>query len=123
MKSKRDVALIFVGKIPKGKVSTYGRIAKLAGVKSARPVGNWLHTHKQPISIVPCHRVVNSQGKLAKNFGSKGKIKTQKKRLENEGVIVKDFQVDLEKYLWKPTRRVLAGKMSFVETYRDDPCR
>ncbi|MFC1627114.1 MGMT family protein [Patescibacteria group bacterium] len=96
----KDKALKIVGKIPKGKVSTYGRIAKMAGVKSARPVGNWLHTHGYPISIVPCHRVVNNKGGLAKNFGAKGKIKTQAKRLKAEGVEVKNNQVDLEKYLW-----------------------
>jgi len=90
-----------VGQIPKGKVSTYGQIAKMAGIKSARPVGNWLHTHKQPITVVPCHRVVNSQGKLAINFGAKGKIKTQEKRLKSEGVKAKNFKVDLQKYLWQ----------------------
>jgi methylated-DNA-protein-cysteine methyltransferase-like protein len=95
-------ALKIVGWIPKGKVSTYGRIAKAAGVKSARPVGNWLHSHGQPIWVVPCHRVVNSQGKLAKNFGAKGKIRAQAKRLRAEGVEVKNFRVDLKKYLWEP---------------------
>ncbi len=103
MTDKRGKVLRWVGKIPKGKVSTYGRIAKLAKVKSARPVGNWLHTHGKPISIVPCHRVVNAQGKLALNFGAKGGIKTQKKRLENEEVKVENYKVDLDKYLWKPT--------------------
>jgi O-6-methylguanine DNA methyltransferase len=98
--SLRDKALKMVGKIPRGKVSTYGRIAQMAGVKSARPVGNWLHTHKQPISIVPCHRVVNAKGQLAKNFGSKGKIITQAKRLKAEGVKVTNYKVDLDKYLW-----------------------
>jgi len=92
--------LKIVGQIPKGKVSTYGRVAKAAGVKSARPVGNWLHTHNQPITVVPCHRVVNSQGKLANNFGAKGGIKTQAARLKKEGVEVKNFRVDLEKYLY-----------------------
>jgi len=88
--------------IPKGKVSTYGRVAKAAGVKSARPVGNWLHSHDKPISIVPCHRVVNVQGRLAKNFGAKGGIRTQLARLQKEGVKVKNFRVDLKKYLWIP---------------------
>lgn len=96
----KDKALKIVGKIPKGKVATYGQIARLAGVKSPRPVGNWLHTHGQPITAVPCHRVVNAKGGLAKNFGAKGKIKTQAKRLRAEGVEVKNFRVDLEKYLY-----------------------
>jgi len=102
MQRKKDKVLALVGKIPKGKVTTYGLIAKKVRLKSARPVGNWLHSHGQPITVVPCHRVVNSQGKLAKNFGAKGKIQTQKKRLEKEGVKVKNFKVDLKKYLWKP---------------------
>jgi methylated-DNA-protein-cysteine methyltransferase-like protein len=97
----KQKALKIVGRIPKGKVSTYGRVAKAARVKSARPVGNWLHTHGHPISVVPCHRVVNSQGKLAKNFGAKGGIKTQVKRLKTEGVKVKNNRVDLKKYLWE----------------------
>ena len=101
MTNCKDKALKWVGKIPKGKVATYGQIAKLAGMKGARPVGNWLHTHGQPITIVPCHRVVNSKGGLAKNFGAKGKIQTQKKRLESEGVKVKNYNVDLDKFLWK----------------------
>ena len=99
--SLKNKALKIVGQIPKGKVSTYGRIAKTVGLKSARPIGNWLHTHNQPIKIVPCHRVVNSQGKLAKNFGAKGGIKTQAKRLQVEGVKVKKFQVNLKQYLWQ----------------------
>ena len=101
MISLKGKALKIVGQIPKGKVSTYGRVAEAAGVKSARPVGNWLHTHNQPITVVPCHRVVNSQGKLANNFGAKGGIKTQAARLRKEGVKVKNFRVGLEKYLWK----------------------
>ena len=96
----KDKALKMVGMIPKGRVSTYGRISKMAGVGSARPVGNWLHTHGQPIKIVPCHRVVNSQGKLASNFGAKGGIKTQAKRLKAEGVRVVNNRLDLDRYLW-----------------------
>jgi len=38
--SKKDRALMQVGKIPKGKVSTYGRIAKMVGMKGVRIVGN-----------------------------------------------------------------------------------
>lgn len=98
----KDKALKIVGKIPRGKVATYGQIAKLVGMKSAQPVGNWLHSHGRPITEVPCHRVVNAQGGLAKNFGAKGKIKTQAKRLMAEGVKVKNFKVDLKKYRWNP---------------------
>ena len=86
-------------KIPKGKVSTYGDIAKALGNKGfARAVGNALH--KNPFEgIVPCHRVVNSKGEMAKNFGFGGPF-LQRKLLEQEGVEVINFQVDLKKYLF-----------------------
>ena len=86
-------------KIPKGKVATYGQIARLAGnEKASRAVGNALHNNPQP-KVVPCHRVVNAKGELAKNFGFGGRA-VQQQYLEEEGVEVKDFCVDLDKYLW-----------------------
>lgn len=89
-----------VSKVPKGKVITYGAIAKAIGLGSARPIGNWLHANPN-WPQVPCHRVVNSQGKLALNYGAKGKINTHAKRLISEGVQVVNNRVDLKKYLWK----------------------
>lgn len=97
----KDKVYQLTSRIPKGKVTTYGTIAKKLKVDSARPIGNILHVN--PFAPdVPCHRVVNSQGYLAKNFGAKGKIATQAKRLKEEGVKVVNNQVDLKKYLWKP---------------------
>ena len=85
--------------IPKGKVSTYGAIALHLGTPTAsRAVGNALHNNPTPI-IVPCHRVVNGQGKLAKNFGFGG-TKIQAERLRAEGVVVFDDKVDLDEFGW-----------------------
>jgi methylated-DNA-protein-cysteine methyltransferase related protein len=73
-----------VKQIPKGKVATYGWVgAQIGSSRLARAVGNALHFN--PYDEVPCHRVVNSQGKLALHFG-KGGWQEQKKRLEKEGV-------------------------------------
>lgn len=83
--------------IPKGKVDTYGQIAKVLGTRDARKVGWALHGNKD--AEVPCHRVVNKEGKLAENFGFGG-WQEQKKRLEEEGVEVKGRRVELGKYLW-----------------------
>lgn len=60
-KFERDV-LVATFKIPKGKVSTYKRVAQKIGKSSAyRAVGNALH--KNPLHpIVLCHRVVKSDG-------------------------------------------------------------
>lgn len=86
----------FVKKIPKGKVMTYGQIAQMLKIKDTRKIGWALHANKS--SEVPCHRVVNKDGKLAKNFAFNG-IEEQQKRLEAEGIIFKkDGYVDLAKY-------------------------
>lgn len=87
-----------VKRIPKGKVSTYGRIAKLAHVKSPRLVGNILHENVDP-AIIPCHRVVNAEGKVAKHFAFGG-VNGQTEKLQKEGVLVTHGKVDLKKFLW-----------------------
>ena len=89
-----------VARIPKGKVTTYGRVAQLAKIKSPRVVGNILHRNPDP-RRVPCHRVVNVQGKLAKNFGLGG-LEAQAQKLRGEGIKIIDGKVDLSQYLWSP---------------------
>lgn len=86
-------------KIPTGKVSTYGEIGKKLNI-SPRVVGFALHANPDG-QLIPCHRVVNRNGRVAPGyaFGGQG---TQKKRLEEEGIEFKDeLHVDLEKYLVK----------------------
>ena len=74
-----------VRQIPKGRVATYGQVAAAAGRPlAARVVGGVLHRNPHP--DVFCHRVVNSRGRLAPNFG-KGGSETQRKLLKAEGVI------------------------------------
>ncbi len=86
-----------VQKIPCGKVATYAQIAAMVGnPRMCRAVGNALH--KNPYyGIVPCHRVVNSKGFLAKDFVFGGEV-VQAEMLRSEGVEVTDSKVDLEKY-------------------------
>jgi len=85
--------------IPKGKVATYGQVAKMVGTRDARKVGWALHANPDP--SCPCHRVVSKDGKLASNFAFDGP-KEQKRRLESEGVLFKDKDhVDLEKFTWQ----------------------
>ena len=87
--------------IPPGKVVTYKQVAEYLGNPGyARIVGNLLHVNPDPERF-PCFKVVNHQGKLAKNFGFGG-AKAQKIRLERDGVEVNDdYRVDLDKYQWK----------------------
>lgn len=59
----KDKILKIVAKIPKGKVSTYKQVAKLAGSPRAyRAVGNILNKNYDP--RIPCHRVIRSDGKI-----------------------------------------------------------
>ena len=86
--------------IPKGKVLTYGFIAKLAGnPRAARQVSWTLHSSSKKYNL-PWHRVINSKGIIA--FKSIEDRNYQKNLLEQEGITFSDeFSVDLKKYLWK----------------------
>jgi len=72
--------------IPKGKVVTYGEIAKKLGV-NPRVVGWALHANKHP--GIPCHRVVNKFGKIAKNYRFGG-ARIQRKKLLSEAIKFKN---------------------------------
>ena len=85
-----------VKQVPKGKVVTYGQIAAKLGTRDARKVGWALHANKEG-SGVACHRVVNSQGRLAPNFAFDGP-EEQRRRLEAEGVkFINQNTVDLKR--------------------------
>ena len=109
-----------VRKIPRGKVMTYGQVAAALGdAHLAHVVGNTMHKNPVPFfelaeqigfkcadqnqadvkdfEPVPCHRVVNSAGKMGANFGLGGPA-VQAKMLEAEGVEVRGSKVDLKKY-------------------------
>ena len=91
-----------VKKIPRGKVATYGQIALMAGnPRWSQIVGYALHSNPEP-GIIPCHRVVNKEGKLAKAFAFGGE-NMQKELLLNEGVVFLDEDtVNLEKSRYIP---------------------
>lgn len=86
--------------IPEGKVVTYGQVAALAGnPRWARVVGYALHVNPTPY-IIPCHRVVNREGRVADTFAFGGGD-AQRDLLEREGVVFEaDGHIDLKKYGW-----------------------
>ncbi len=87
----------FLRTIPKGKVVTYGQVAEYLGKKElSRVVGNILHNNPDELKY-PCYKVVDSKGNLSKHFAFGG-IEHQKEKLEKEGIVVKDYKVDLKKY-------------------------
>ena len=70
-----------LSKIKYGKVSTYGEIAKKVGT-SPRYVGNVCGQNKL-LLIIPCHRIIRSDGKLG-GFSGRGGIKLKKRLLNLE---------------------------------------
>lgn len=90
-----------VRKIPEGKVATYGQIALLAGnPRWSQVVGYALHVNPEP-GVIPCHRVVKKDGRVAEGFAFGGE-NIQRELLESEGVaFIDDVRVDMEKSQWK----------------------
>jgi methylated-DNA-protein-cysteine methyltransferase related protein len=90
-----------VGKIPKGKVCTYGKVAELAGLPGhARYVGFALKQLTAD-STIPWHRVVNSRGLISFPVDSEH-YQTQKKRLQDETIYFEGQHINLRHYLWQP---------------------
>jgi methylated-DNA-protein-cysteine methyltransferase-like protein len=88
-----------VRQIPKGKVASYGDIAKLSVLfGQARKVGYSLHALPHG-SNVPWHRVINSQGKISLPRTG-GHYSKQKRLLEKEGVVFKRGRIDLKEFGW-----------------------
>ena len=90
-----------VSKIPKGRVSTYGAVAKELKAKGAsRAVGQILKVNPTPI-VVPCHRVVKSDGSIGGYGGASGSnIKI--KLLCSEGLRVREGKIqNLERVVLK----------------------
>ena len=82
--------------IPKGKVSTYGAIGRFLGI-NPRIVGYALHANNRP-GIIPCHRVINSEGAISSGFAFGGPF-VQKTMIEKEGVkFGENGKVDLNIY-------------------------
>ncbi len=93
-----------VAQIPYGKVTTYGEIAEVCGIRSAaRTVGWALNGTKD--SGLPCHRVVNRFGALTGrlHFGDPNLMEDL---LRSEGIEFDDNHcVKMDKHLWKPEKK------------------
>lgn len=91
--------LSVIKSIPVGRVSTYGRIAAIAGnPRAARQVSWALRVYSDKHNL-PWHRIINSKGTISLRKGEGFEL--QKVLLEEEGIMV-DFNgsINLNKYLW-----------------------
>ncbi|MDI6767597.1 MAG: MGMT family protein [Bacteroidota bacterium] len=96
----RSVTILkIVNQIPRGKIATYGGIAKVCGlINQARIVGYVLN--RLPTGTdVPWYRVINTKGKISFEKNTT-EYKQQKKLLEKEGIVFKDGRVDRCRYDW-----------------------
>jgi len=92
--------------IPFGRVTSYGAIAKYLGAaKSARMVG-WAMNASHYKEDIPAHRVVNRNGLLTGTLHFDG-TNLMQQLLENEGVIVKENQIqNFRKIFWDPFKEL-----------------
>lgn len=87
-------------RIPKGKVATYGQLARLAGKpNAARAVGALMRINPDAPKT-PCHRVVAKDGSLT-GYSGKGGVSGKRAMLLAEGVKFKGAKVNLSSSLWK----------------------
>jgi methylated-DNA-protein-cysteine methyltransferase related protein len=91
-----------VKRIPKGKVATYGQVARIVGRCTARMVGYAMAAIPEG-SRVPWQRVINSQGMISARSHSDGDVR-QRAMLEKEGVkFDAKGRVDLTIFRWQPS--------------------
>ena len=94
-----------VRRIPRGKVTSYGRIAQMLGRgRAARAVGyamNALKDKDETYADVPWQRVINSQGRIS-IVNRENSANRQAELLRQEGVVVdENLRVNLDIYLWE----------------------
>lgn len=92
--------------IPFGRVTSYGAIAKYLGAaKSARMVG-WAMNASHNNADIPAHRVVNRNGLLTGKFHFDG-TNLMQQLLENEGIVVKENQIqNFHEVFWDPFKEL-----------------
>ena len=86
-----------VSKVPIGKITTYGEIARILNTKGYRAVGNAMANNPNLFTI-PCHRVIKSDGSIGQySKGENSKIKL----LIKEGIPITNGKIkDLSKYIF-----------------------
>ena len=97
--------------IPRGSVANYGQVAEIAGIpRGARQVGYALRHSPKDLAL-PWHRAITSSGKSAFDPNSRA-YRTQRDRLADEGVVMLQGKVDMQKYRWQPDLDELLWKPS-----------
>jgi methylated-DNA-protein-cysteine methyltransferase-like protein len=103
MGSSHRAILAVVSRIPRGRVATYGQVARLAGLpRHARPVGYALNALPDG-SVVPWHRVVNAKGEISLRSDGSGHDALQRVMLRREGIrFDRKGALRLADFQWRP---------------------
>ena len=97
----RNQLYAWLAQIPRGRVVTYGQLAKLIGrPNGARWVGRQMG-RLPPDSGLPWHRVINASGRSSIPLNESGSNR-QLRRLQLEGVLVVDGRISLRRFQWDP---------------------
>lgn len=101
--SFRERAYELVLRIPRGRVMTYGLVARVLGAGyDARAIGNIMYATPKDERHIPWHRVINSQGGCS-TAGVTTPPDLQQRLLEAEGIMFNDKgRCKVETYLWTP---------------------
>ncbi|HEU5328191.1 MAG TPA: MGMT family protein [Thermomicrobiales bacterium] len=112
-----------VARIPYGRVTTYGSIARaVAHPRAARMVGWALHSSPKELGL-PCHRVINRNGELTGRWHW-GDPDLMRLLLEEEGVeFDAQERVDLRRFGWWPDREIAEDGGRNVEEESPSACR
>lgn len=99
--------------IPFGRITSYGAIATYLGAaRSARMVG-WAMNASHNNTEIPAHRVVNRKGLLTGKHHFDG-TNLMQQLLENEGVIIKDNQIqNFDELFWDPSKELSVDRNNF----------
>ena len=93
---------LLVRRIPRGRVATYGQVARLVGAPRAARIVGWAMHGNPHGRRVPCHRVIQKGGSLSPHY-SLADPRLQRRLLEREGVtFCLDGRVDLARHQWRP---------------------
>ena len=99
-----------VSRIPRGRVATYGQVARLADLPGQARLVGYALAGLPPQSRVPWHRVVNAQGRVSLRRDGGPESHVQRRRLQREGIAFDAFgAIALGRFRWRPRPRSRAG--------------
>jgi len=97
-----------VKKIPRGRVTTYGDLARALRIRGGARVVGYAMAGCPSGRGIPWHRVVGAGGRL---LIGEPHASLQRRLLETEGVSIEGRRIDMERYAWSPAKKKSAGRV------------